>query len=90
MAQVKTTKKVKTQKKSASFIKALSFTKINYLLFAIGIAVIIIGCICMATGETYSFRSLTVAPIILLIGYLIIIPLAILYRKKEEKTPSES
>ncbi|OQC47722.1 MAG: hypothetical protein BWX60_00270 [Candidatus Marinimicrobia bacterium ADurb.Bin030] len=44
----------------------------------------------MATGETYSFRSLTVAPIILLIGYLIIIPLAILYRKKEEKTPSES
>jgi len=90
MAQVKTTKKVKTKEKSASFIKALSFTKINYLLFAIGIAVIIIGYICMATGETYSFRSLTVAPIILLVGYLIIIPLAILYRKKEEKTPSES
>ena len=33
MAQVKTTKKVKTKEKSASFIKALSFTKINYLLF---------------------------------------------------------
>jgi len=82
--------KVKTTKKSSGFVKTLSFDKINYIIFAIGIAVIIAGYFCMATGETYSVRSLTVAPIILLIGYLVIIPLAILYRKKEDKTPKDN
>jgi len=82
--------KVKATKKSASFIKALSLTKVNYVIFTIGIAVIIAGYVCMASGDTYSFRSLTLAPIILLIGYLVIVPLAILYRKKENKTLQES
>lgn len=82
--------KLKKTINSASFVKALSFKKINYIIFAIGIAVIFAGYVCMASGATYSFRSLTAAPIILLIGYLVIIPLAILYRKKEDKTPKEN
>ncbi|MCK9244010.1 MAG: DUF3098 domain-containing protein [Candidatus Marinimicrobia bacterium] len=82
--------KVKTIKKSASFISSLSLTKINYIIFAIGMAVILAGYICMASGDTSSFRSLTLAPIVLLIGYLVIIPLAILYRKKEDNLPKEN
>jgi hypothetical protein len=82
--------KVKTTQQSSSFVKALSFNKINYIIFAIGIVVIIAGYFIMATGETYSFQSLSLAPIILLIGYLVIIPLAILYRKRENKTPKEN
>ncbi len=82
--------KVKTTQQSSSFVKVLSFNKINYIIFAIGIAVIIAGYFIMATGETYSFQSLSLAPIILLIGYLVIIPLAILYRKRENKTPKEN
>jgi len=81
----------KSAKSKAHFIEVFSFTKINYILFAIGLVVIILGYIVMATGDTYSFQSLSLAPIILLIGYLVIIPISILYRKKEksQQSPTE-
>ena len=60
-----------------------SFGKINYKLFAIGLLVIITGYILMATGETESYQSVKLAPIILLLGYCLIIPVAILVRPKE-------
>ena len=52
----------------------------NYVLFGIGVFVIILGYLIMYLGEVNSFQSLTLSPIILLIGYLIIIPYALLYR----------
>jgi len=69
--------------KSPAFIEYLTLKKVNFIIFGIGILAIIIGFFVMASGDTYSFRSLSLAPIILLIGYLIIIPVAILYRKKK-------
>jgi len=45
---------------------------------------IIIGYFVMASGEVNSFQSLTLAPIMLFAGYIIFIPLALLYR---DKTP---
>ena len=56
------------------------FKKINYLLFGIGILVIILGYIIMALGEVDSFQSIKLAPMILLIGYIVIIPLSIFYK----------
>ena len=38
----------------------------------------------MATGEVNSFQSLTIAPIFLFIGYIILIPLSLIIEKKEE------
>ena len=55
-----------------------NFNKINYMLFGVGILTIIIGYILMITGETDSYQVVKVAPVILLIGYIVIIPLAIL------------
>ena len=52
----------------------------NYVLFGIGVFVIILGYLIMYLGETNSFQSLTLSPILLLIGYLIIIPYALLHR----------
>jgi len=52
----------------------------NYILFAIGVFVIIVGYLIMYLGKVDSFQSLTLSPILLLIGYLIIIPYALLYR----------
>ena len=52
----------------------------NYVLFAIGVFVIIVGYLIMYLGKVDSFQSLTLSPILLLIGYLIIIPYALLYR----------
>jgi len=44
----------------------------------------------MASGETYSFRSLTLAPLVLLVGYLLIIPLALLYRQRKDSGKKEN
>ena len=61
-----------------------SFGKINYQLFGIGLAVIILGYIVMASGETESIQSIKIAPIILIIGYCILIPAAILIKPKNK------
>ena len=77
MAKVK-----KDKSRSKTFIEQLTLKNTNFIIFGIGILVIIVGFFIMAGGDTYSFQSLTLAPIILLIGYLVIVPIAILYRKK--------
>lgn len=69
----------------------LPFTRKNYVLFAIGIFVIIVGYI------TLGYGSVTLAPILLVLGYCVIIPIAIIINggreklkeptKKEIKTP---
>ena len=59
------------------------FSKLNYLIFTFGLISIICGYIVMATGEVYSFQSLTLAPIFLFLGYIILIPISLLIKKKE-------
>ncbi len=68
--------KKETEKKEAQF----ALGKKNYQLMAIGFAVIVLGFILMAGGgsddpnvfnpEIFSFRRITLAPVILLIGFV--------------------
>ena len=44
---------------------------------------IVLGYIIMVTGDTYSFQSLSVAPIMLTIGYIILIPASLIYKDRE-------
>ena len=70
-----------------------SFHKTNYYLFIGGILLIILGYLIMAYGKVNSFQSLTLAPVILFIGYIILIPSALIYRKgitKENKIGDRS
>ena len=60
-----------------------AFGKINYILFTIGVILLLVGYAAMATGSVNSFQSLTLAPILLFISYIIVIPLALVYRKKK-------
>ena len=53
----------------------------NYLLFGVGVFVIIVGYLIMYSGEVNSFQSLVISPLLLLAGYIVIIPLALLYKK---------
>lgn len=62
----------------------LPFKKMNYILFLAGLVVILIGYLCLAKGPWDSFCSLTLAPVLLVIGYCVVMPVAILYRKKEK------
>jgi hypothetical protein len=56
------------------------FDRLNYRYFLAGIGVIILGYIAMMQGPWNSFLSLHLAPILLLIGYCVLIPIAILKR----------
>jgi len=60
-----------------------SFTLKNYVAFAVGIFTILVGYILMYSGETYSFLSTSLSPLILIIGYCFIIPFSILYNFKK-------
>ena len=68
-----------------SLFNSWSFGKINYQLFGIGLLTILLGYILMATGETESVQSIKISPIILMIGYCILIPAAILVKPRRKK-----
>ena len=70
----------KDSESTTALFESWSFSTVNYYLFGIGLALIILGYIVMASGEVNSYQSLTVAPIILFVGYIIFIPAALIYR----------
>jgi hypothetical protein len=70
---------------SDDLFESWSYDKENYILFAVGIITVILGYVIMALGETYSFQSLSVAPVFLFIGYLILIPVSLIYKKNKQK-----
>ena len=74
---------MKLNKPEIQLFKGWPFGKINYILFAIGLLIIITGYMIMAAGEVNSFQSLTLAPIMLFTGYLIIIPLSLFWKDKK-------
>ena len=53
----------------------------NYVLFGVGVFVIIVGYLIMYLGDVNSFQSLVISPLLLLAGYLVIIPMALLSKK---------
>ncbi len=57
------------------------FNKFNYLIFGIGVLTIIVGYVLMSTGEVNSFQSIRLSPFLLFIGYVILIPLSIFFKK---------
>ena len=70
---------------SSSLFESWTFSRTNYILFVSGLVLIIIGYIIMGNGNVDSFQSLTIAPLMLFIGYIILIPSAIIYRDKTLK-----
>lgn len=59
--------------------------KKNIVLIALGFFLLVIGFFCLAQGPAENPVSLTVAPIVLMIAYLIVIPVGILWGKKDQK-----
>jgi hypothetical protein len=63
----------------------LAFTKVNYLIFAAAVLLIVLGYIALSKGPANSFSSLTLAPILLVIGYLVLVPISIFWRPRKQK-----
>ena len=72
----------KMKKEHMHLIESWAFTSKNYIIFAVGVLLIALGYIVMAGGETTSTQSLTIAPIMLFLGYIVVIPIALIYRDK--------
>ena len=56
----------------------------NYLLFAVAMVVIIIGFITLGQG------SMTLAPVLLILGYCVLIPVSLIVRDKKVKESPEA
>ena len=58
----------------------------NVMMYYGAVAVVILGYIFLSIGEANSFTSLTLGPVVLVIGYLVAIPIALLsgVRKKKD------
>jgi uncharacterized membrane protein HdeD (DUF308 family) len=63
----------------------LPFTRKNWTLAAAGLASILIGYVCLRIPPAEGFLSLTLAPVLLVAGYCVLIPLAILARDQTEE-----
>jgi hypothetical protein len=73
--------------KGASGVRPFNmpFEQKNIIFILIGIGVVTLGYIIMGTSETMGFMALDVSPIVLLIGYLLVIPMGIMYGAHRKK-----
>jgi hypothetical protein len=53
----------------------------NLILFAVALAVIVVGYLFLARG------SITLAPILLVLGYCVLVPVAIIFRPRRRREP---
>ncbi|MCB0721963.1 MAG: hypothetical protein KDC73_01795 [Ignavibacteriae bacterium] len=82
MAKVKSSnlQKLKSKKSKKEEHLHLSLNTMNYSIIGLGIVVIIIGYMLMASDRTVDgFMATVLSPILLVIGYCVIIPVGVLY-----------
>ena len=76
----KPVRKSSARRKSSKEEK-LPLGKQNFAIIGVGLVVIIGGYLAMLEGSVEGFLPLVVAPILLVLGYCVIIPFGILYKK---------
>ena len=76
----------KNKNSNVSLFEGWAFGKTNYIIFTVGLFSLILGYYLMASGSVNSFQSLTLSPILLFLGYIIIIPFALVYREKIDES----
>ncbi len=94
MSKQQTVKTEPTSKSNQTFV----FERMNYILMLVGLGIIGIGYILMIGGgsddpnvfseELFSFRRITLSPILILLGFVVEI-FAIMYRPKNKKDAAE-
>jgi len=73
-------------RRKSSKEELLPLSKQNFYILGVGLVVIIAGYAAMLEGSVEGFLPLVVAPILLVLGYCVIIPLGILYKKSQFKS----
>ena len=77
------------QPRAAKQVKELfGFTRTNYIIFFAGLITIILGYFALAQPPVNGFMTLSLAPILLVIGYCVLVPWAIFWKQKQQKSES--
>lgn len=77
-------KVVKNKKSKQTEKFHLSLTNKNYMIIGLGILVIIIGYVLMSENSVDGFMPTVVAPILLVLGYIVIVPFGLLFNDKSK------
>jgi hypothetical protein len=87
-------KPIKTKGRRTVRETGLPLSRQNFIILGIGLIVILAGYAAMLEGSVEGFLPLVVSPILLVLGYCVIIPVGIMYRKREvqadQSTATES
>lgn len=62
----------------------------NFIILGIGLLVIVAGYVALSGNTVEGFSQLTLAPLLLVIGYCVIMPIGIMYRKKTKPNSPQS
>jgi hypothetical protein len=76
----RTEKRITVKQKAP--VGSLPFSRTNYLILGAGIFCLVIGYLALAQDPWDGTLPLVVAPILLVLGYCIIIPVGILFRRR--------
>jgi len=77
--------KDKLSKRKGKKIEILPLEATNYKILIVGVAVVILGYIALSMEPWDGFMAITLAPMLLVLGYCVVIPIGIIYRKKKEE-----
>ena len=80
----KVARKKDLKKRHEKKVEAIVISKKNKNIFLVGLGLIILGYIFMAQPPAEGFLSLHLAPVLLIIAYLIVIPIAIMVKGKNQ------
>ena len=67
----------------------LPYAERNIWLFGLGLVTIALGYVFLSLPPVDGFMSLTLAPLLLVLGYCVFIPIALLSRQKEEEPSTD-
>lgn len=81
---IKTTKKL-----SLGSPFTIYWGKENYYLLLLGVLILIAGYYVMSIGPWNNPLTLVLSPILLVIGYLFVLPYAIFYKKKQNASKAD-
>lgn len=76
---------MKDKKVSPGWPPPLGIEKSHVFLYLIGIAVMVVGYLLLSVGPWDNPVSRTIAPLVLLVAYLVIFPMAILWKGRRGK-----
>jgi hypothetical protein len=77
--------RVESRGRRKSKASVLPFTKTNYQIIAVGLVLIVLGYVALSQEPWDGTMALVVAPVLLVLGYCVVIPFGILYRSTSER-----